>query len=206
MCEAGRPLAAPLVHSRIDVEETPMHGILKLPMRAAWIKYVIIFAGVFLFRLLPFRAPNVEPVLASLMPLSKRFGALSSALFAVLSIVLYDAVTSGFGIWTAVTALAYGAIGIASYLYFRNREATRGNFVRFTIVSILFYDAVTGLTVGPIAFHQPLASALVGQIPFTILHLLGSIVFAALVSPALYRWLARSPVVVPHAIAEKIAL
>lgn len=158
----------------------------------AWLKYILTFAAVFAFRLLPFRAPNVEPILASVMPLSKRFGALPGVLFGVLSIVLYDAVTSGWGAWTWVTALAYGILGAASYIYFKNRAASRGNFVRFSIVAVLFYDAVTGLTVGPLFNGQSFSAALAGQVPFTVLHLLGAVVFAALISPALYRWLAMS--------------
>ncbi len=159
---------------------------------SAWLKYILTFAAVFAFRLLPFRAPNVEPILSAVMPLSKRFGALAGTLFGVLSIVLYDAVTSGWGSWTWVTALAYGVLGAASYFYFRNRSASRGNFVGFSVVGVLFYDAFTGLTIGPLFNGQSFATALAGQIPFTVLHLLGAVVFAALVSPVLYRWLAMS--------------
>jgi uncharacterized membrane protein len=163
-----------------------------------WLKYILTFAAVFAFRLLPFRAPNVEPILASVMPLSKRFGALSGILFGVLSIVLYDAVTSGWGAWTWVTALAYGTLGAASYFYFKNRSATTGNFVRFSIVGILFYDGVTGLTIGPLFNGQSFTAAFMGQIPFTVLHLLGAVTFAALVSPVLFRWfsMSESPAVV----------
>lgn len=161
---------------------------------SGWLKFLIGWTAVFLFRfiLLPLRAPNVEPLLATLMPFSKRYGALGGFLFAFLGIVLYDSVTSGLGIWTAVTALAYGGIGVGSYYYFRNREATRLNFVTYGVFATLAYDAVTGLTVGPMAFGQPLSAALAGQIPFTILHLLGTVVFSAVLSPAIYRWVVKN--------------
>lgn len=180
--------------------------ILTVPMRAAWFKYIIVFSAVILFRLLPFRAPNVEPILAAVMPLSKRFGALAGTLFGVLSIVLYDALTSGWGMWTWVTALAYGILGAASYFYFKNRAASRGNFVRFSIVAILFYDTVTGLTIGPMFNGQSFSAALAGQVPFTVLHLLGAVAFAALVSPVLYRWLAESeaPAPAPAVVANRL--
>jgi len=163
-------------------------------MNTAHFKYAAAFLAVLLFRLLPFRAPNVEPILATVMPLGKRYGAIPGVLFAVLSIVLYDALTSGFGIWTAITALAYGALAIGSHFYFKNRAASAGHFVSFSIVSVLFYDAVTGLTLGPLQYGQSFQSALMGQIPFTLMHLLGAVVFAALVSPALYRWFESSEV------------
>lgn len=155
-----------------------------------YIKLVIGWGAVFLFRflLLPFRPPNVEPMMATLMPFSKRFGALTSFFFAAIGIVLYDSVTSGIGVWTLTTALAYGLVGVASHWYFATREATVRNFVVFGVMATLAYDAVTGLTLGPILFHVPFMMALAGQIPFTILHLLGTVTFAVTLSPALYRW------------------
>lgn len=156
-------------------------------------KVAAIFLGVLLFRLIPWRAPNVEPILASVMPLSKRGGALQAALFAVLSIVVYDALTAGWGVWTLVPALTYGLIGAASHVYFARAEASRAHFVGFSVAAILFYDAVTAL-IGPAFEGQSLAVALAGQVPFTALHLLGGVVFAALVSPALYRWLSTETV------------
>ena len=161
---------------------------------AGAIKFVIGWSAVFLFRflLLPFRAPNVEPMLATLMPFSKRYGVVGSFLFAFLGIALYDAVTSGWGMWTVVTAFAYGAVGIASHFYFKNRAASRSNFLGFGIVATLAYDAVTGLTIGPLFFHQSFAAAAVGQIPFTLLHLLGTVVFSTLLSPVIYRWVVKN--------------
>lgn len=158
----------------------------------AWLKYAIVFLGVLLVRLLPFRAPNVEPLLSAVMPLTKRYGALEGFAFAVLSIVIYDALTAGLGIWTLVTALAYGALAVGAYFYFKNRKPTRGNFVVYSILAVLFYDIVTGLTVGPLAYGQSFSSALVGQVPFTALHLIGAVFFAVVVSPLLYRWLQES--------------
>jgi hypothetical protein len=106
--------------------------------------------------------------------------------------VIYDALTAGFGIWTLVTAAAYGGVAVGAHLYFSVREPSRGNFVRYSILAVLVYDVVTGLTVGPLAYGQPFAAAVVGQIPFTILHLLGAVLFAAVASPLLYKWLQTS--------------
>ena len=167
-------------------------------------KYVLTFVAVMAFRLLPFRAPNVEPILSAVMPLSKRFGAIPGILFGVLSIVLYDSVTSGWGVWTLITALAYGALGAASYFYFKNRSASARNFVGFSIVAVLFYDAVTGLTIGPLFNGQSFSAAVAGQIPFTVLHLLGAVTFAALVSPVLYRWLSMSEAPAPATAARNV--
>lgn len=165
---------------------------MKFSFTTGWLKFAIGWGAVFLFRLIPFRLPNVEPMLATVMPFSKRYGPTGSFLFGFLGIALFDAVTSGWGMWTLVTALAYGALGPAAHLYFKNREASVGNFLRFGIVGTLAYDAMTGLTIGPLFMHQPFLIAFAGQIPFTLLHLAGTVVFATFLSPALYRWVVQN--------------
>ncbi len=144
-----------------------------------------------LLRLIPFRAPNIEPILAVTMPFSKYFGALTGFYFAVLSIVIYDTLTSTLGIQTFFTAGAYGLVAIFSYYYFKKYEPDRWHFVQCAVIGTLFFDAATGLTVGPLFFHQSFLQALIGQIPFTLLHLLGNITFAFILSPAIYNLLVR---------------
>ena len=151
------------------------------------LKFLIGWTAVFLFRLIPFRPPNFEPMLATVMPFSKRFGVVGSFLFGFLGIALFDAVTSGWGIWTLVTAISYGAVGIGAHYFFRSREATVANFLLFGIPATILYDAVTML-IGPLFDHQSFSLALSGQIPFTIMHLLGTVTFSVILSPALYRW------------------
>lgn len=165
---------------------------MKLTFSAGWLKFIIGWATVFAFRLIPFRIPNVEPMLATVMPFSKRFGPIGSFLFGFLGIALYDAITSGWGIWTLVTALAYGSLGLGAHFFFKNRNASVKNFLKFGIVGTIAYDAVTGLTIGPIFMNQPFMLALVGQIPFTLLHLAGTIVFSVFLSPAIYKWVIQS--------------
>ncbi len=44
------------------------------------------------------------------------------------------------------------------------------------------------LRLGPIFDGKPFMTAFTGQIPFTLMYLLGTITFSVLLSPALYRW------------------
>ena len=154
------------------------------------VKFILGWAIVFAVRLLPFRAPNVEPLLATLMPFAKRYGAGGAFAFGFCSIVAFDLVTSGVGSWTWVTAFAYGSVGAGAYLFFRNRAASSGNFLLYSVIATLAYDAVTGLTIGPLFFGQPFMVALIGQVPFTILHLMGNMALAIAVSPAIWVWVA----------------
>lgn len=152
------------------------------------VKVAVAWLLAFVFRLIPFRPIGAEPILAAVMPVSKRYGIVASFVFAFLSIAIYDLFTSGIGAWTYATAFAYGLVSIASGLYFKSRPASRGHFLAFGIIGTLAYDALTGLTFGPVFYHQSFKAALIGQIPFTIEHLLGTAAFALLVSPLLYRW------------------
>ena len=153
-----------------------------------WLAYCIGFLSCFLFRLLPFRAPNVEPLLATQMPFSRVYGATAGFFFGFGSIVLFDCVTSGLGVWTLITGLAYGLLGVFATTYFKNKAGknSRKDYVIFAVFATIFYDTITGLTVGPLLFHQSFMSAAVGQIPFTALHLVGNITFAFFVSPYIY--------------------
>lgn len=126
-------------------------------------------------------------MLATVMPFSKRYGLWGSFAFGFFGIVLFDAVTSGWGSWTWVTAVSYGLVGAAAYYFFKNREATISNFLVFGIPATVLYDAIT-MMIGPIFNHQSFTLAFAGQVPFTLMHLAGTITFSVFLSPALYRW------------------
>lgn len=146
------------------------------------------WAVAFLIRLVPFRPPNVEPILGLQMPFSKAYGWGMSFLFGFSSIFFFDLAVNKFGVWTLITALAYGFLGIWGARYFKNRKNSSLNYLKFSIMATLAYDAVTGLSIGPMFFNQPFMAAVIGQIPFTLLHLLGNCSFAVLASPLIYRY------------------
>jgi uncharacterized membrane protein len=152
-------------------------------------KFFLGFVVCLLVRLIPFRPPNIEPILATQMPFSQKYGALAGFLFAFLSIVLYDLIMGKVGVWTLLVAVTYGVLGIWSAYFFKKREHKRLNYVYFAVIGTLFFDIVTGLSVGPLFFGQPFVEAFVGQIPFTGLHLLGNIGFAIFLSPAIYNFI-----------------
>lgn len=157
--------------------------------KKSYLKVVLVFTLCLFARLIPFRMPNVEPILAATMPFSKTSGAFVASSFAVLSILFYDILTGTLGVQTFFTVFAYGVIGLLAASYFKKRESNALNYVRFAIIGTLVYDALTGLTVGPIFFHQSFLGSLLGQIPFTAFHLLGNIIFALILSPAIYNFM-----------------
>lgn len=160
----------------------------------------------FVLRLIPFRPPNIEPVLAVQMPFTKRFGFVAGFLFAFINIVLFDVVTSELGLWTLITAVAYGLLALFTRWYFKNRKSSALNYAVHAIFATLIYDALTGLTIGPLFFNQSFMSALSGQVIFTVYHLLGNIVLAAILSPLIYRFLVANPKVSFNYLKQKLSL
>jgi len=156
-----------------------------------YFKFTLALVLCLLVRMIPLRAPNVEPILATTMPMSRAYGAFAGFSFALLSILLYDTLTGTLGVHTFFTAGAYGVVGLWAAYYFKKNKANRWGYVRFAVIGTLFFDAATGLTIGPIFFHQSFLVSLIGQIPFTALHLLGNIAFALVLSPAIYKILIR---------------
>lgn len=158
-----------------------------------WLAVFLTFFICLIIRLLPIRPPNVEPILASQMPVARAYGGILAFAFAFTSIIFYDLVTGTVGLWSLFTSFAYGILGIFGALYFKTRTESVWGYVKFAIFGTLFFDAATGLTVGPIFFNQSFYGALIGQIPFTLLHLLGNVSFAVTLSPALYRFIINNP-------------
>lgn len=154
-----------------------------------WFKYIIGFILCLLIRLIPFRPPNIEPILATQMPFSKAYGGLAGFLFAFLSMILYDIITFKIGMWTFVTATTYGFLGLWASKFLRNKNNNSWNYARFAVIGTLVFDGITGLSIGPLFFHQPLTQAFIGQIPFTLMHLAGNVSFAILLSPLVYRFI-----------------
>ncbi len=152
------------------------------------LKLISVFIASLLFRFLPFRPPNVELILASQMPIAKAYGGLAGFFFGAFSIFAFDLITGTLGPWSLITAPVYGLLGLGAAWYFKHRSLKR-HFVYFAIGGTLFYDALTGLTVGPLLFHQSFFAAVIGQIPFTFMHLLGNVSFSLMWSPFIEKWL-----------------
>lgn len=150
-------------------------------------KLGIIFIGCLLFRLIPFRAPNLEPIMATLIPISRKYTLLTTMIFAFVSMVLYDFITGHVGLWTWVTAGAYSLVAFSAFFYFQKFQSRAFNLVIFTFFSTVVFDLITGVLIAPF-FGVNMLTALMLQIPFTLIHLLGNIGFALTLTPILNNW------------------
>ncbi len=156
------------------------------------VRYLTGLATVLVLRLIP-HPPNVEPIMATMMPYAKRWGILSGILFTVIAMAGYDLLTGTLGVWSILTIGTYTLLAIAAGWYFRRAKPDAKHFVGFAVIGTLVYDAITGIGTGMLFFHQSFAMTFYGQIPFTLYHLAGNIVLAGIVSPLLYRWVLANP-------------
>jgi hypothetical protein len=175
-------------------------------VKYSWLKIIISWLVCFLVRLIPLRAPNLEPILATQMPLSKRYGWLIGFGYGLLSIALFDLIVGKIGVWTLITGIAYGLVGVGAWWFFKNRASKIINYVSYSVMATILYDAATGLSIGPIFFHQSFMQSLLGQIPFTAMHLVGNILLAIIISPILYNWVVMNENLEADALWHKIFL
>lgn len=140
-------------------------------------------------RFLPYRPPNVEPVLAFTLPVAGVSSVWGTGLFSAANIVLFDILSGSVGSWTVIAALSYGLVGVAAAFYARAKRSLLSQ-VGFTVVATLAYDFVTGVVASSRLFNMSFAESFRGQIPFTMNHLVGSIFLVLAVVPLLSAWFA----------------
>lgn len=170
---------------------------MRSPSPSSLLRFGAAVAGCLAFRLLPWRPPNVEPVMTAMLPFCKRLGPLWGFGFGTLNMLLFDALTGEVGTWTLVTAITYGTIGAAAYPILTRMRGKALSYALMAASGTIVYDGVTGVLMGNLLFDMPLREAFIGQIPFTVNHLLGNVVLAFVVSPLIERWIARGESALP---------
>jgi len=156
------------------------------------VKYIIGITICILIRFIPMPLPNIEPIMATMMPFAKKYGKLAAFIFAFAAIVVLDFITGIVGIWTAITAITYGFVGVFAAQYLYKKKNKIHYYVGFAIVGTILYDIITGIGMGTLLFGQTLKITILGQIPFTIYHLIGNVSFA-LFSAFLYKSIVDNP-------------
>lgn len=166
-----------------ELHITRMHG---LSARKKWIQIqkqalALVFCTAYrLIRLVP----NNDPIMGFALPFARQNPAWQAALFPFAAMVLFDAVTNRLGIWTAVTAITYGLIGLGFSVYLKRKTEVRlRTYAGSAVVGILFFDAVTGPLATTFIFRVPFEAALIGQVPFTVAHLFSGVLLTLLIAP-----------------------
>ncbi len=157
------------------------------------VKLSIAFIACLAARLFHLPVPNLEPVMATVLPVSNKLGKYAGFAFAFFAIALIDAITGKVGLWTVYTAIAYGAVAYFASAFFAKikGKVSWKHYAGIAAIGTIAYDAITAAIFGW-QFGQPLAVTAMGQIPFTLYHLLGNVALAATLSPLLQKHLLES--------------
>ena len=145
------------------------------------VKFAVLLFTTILARLLQF-FPNLEPIMPTMLPTAKRYGALAGFVFSFTAIASISFITGTIGWFTLYTALAYALVGFFAGLYFKRfKRVGAKHYAGFAVAGILFYDIVTAGLFG-VEFGQDLVLTYFAQIPFTAFHLL-TVIPVVLLSP-----------------------
>jgi multisubunit Na+/H+ antiporter MnhG subunit len=121
-----------------------------------------------------------------MLPFARQDKWWNAALFSFITMVSFDLLTGMVGIWTLVTALTYAGLGILFHQIYKNKKKINlKTYLGSGIIGVLIFDFITGPIMSSWMFQLPFEFALIGQIPFTLLHLVSVSVFIVILTPLL---------------------
>jgi phage-related holin len=106
----------------------------------------------------------------------------------------FDVITNKVGVWTIFTSLTYAFLGFLFYFYFsRHGKETILNYLKAGVLGVLIFDFITGVLATPLMFEMTFEQAFIGQIPFTIMHLVTVSFYIAIITPLIDKYIVRNP-------------
>jgi len=148
--------------------------------------------------------PNSDPIMGFVIPAAKNEKWWKAPLFAFATMFVFDFFTSGIGVWTWVTAGTYSAIALGAGHFLKERKSSITNFLSAGALGVIVFDAITGPGLSSFIFGQPLALTIIGQIPFTVMHLVSASFGILIISPFYDVAILKEMVAVKNAVAEKL--
>ena len=141
---------------------------------------------IIIFRVVMAPLPNAEPIMLFTIVAGLVNGHRCGFVTGVTSLSVSDVLIGMAGPWTFYTSLTFGLVGLMCGLLGKTKiKWNRKNLVLLAAIMTIFYDLVT-MTIFAIQFMTPFPVALMGQIPFTIMHL-SNCVLVFLIAPFLIK-------------------
>ncbi|MBN2066988.1 MAG: hypothetical protein JW744_00800 [Candidatus Diapherotrites archaeon] len=170
------------------------------------LKYTLSILFCNAYRLLRF-IPNNDPIMGVMLPYSKQGKWWHAALFAFITMLSFDFITSGIGIWTWATAFTYAGLGLLFHFTYRRIKVVKlKHYMGSGILGVLIFDFVTGVVLGPTMFGMSYLQALIGQIPFTAMHLITVSGFILILTPLLDRAVISNPALEDSTVVSKLKM
>ncbi len=171
--------------------------------KLALVKYALSILFCNAYRLLRI-IPNNDPIMGCMLPFAKKDKWWQGALFALLTMVSFDFITMRVGLWTLVTALTYAGLGTGFHLYYKKvGEVKLKHYLGSGVLGVLVFDFVTGVLFGPALFGTSHLQAFIGQVPFTVMHLLTATGFILILTPLFDRTIVSNPALEDHKVLSR---
>lgn len=107
------------------------------------------------------------------------------------------------GLWTLTGAITWGMVGVLFSVH--RPDGSPLGFMRLSVLGTIIFDGITGVILSPILWGMPLEDAFMGQIPFTIKHLLGITALAVIFAPLLFPSISKNLTKAGWAILKPVA-
>ncbi|MFH1392053.1 MAG: hypothetical protein ABIH20_07105 [Candidatus Diapherotrites archaeon] len=143
--------------------------------------YLIGFLAANFYRLLRV-FPNSDPLMGFILPAAKTSW-WKAPLFAFASILIFDIFTSGIGLWTWVTSVTYAFVALGFHFFLKEKKSSLKLFISSGAIGVLIFDFITGPIMSSFLFKQSFLITLLGQIPFTVMHLISVVFGIVIISP-----------------------
>ena len=145
----------------------------------SFLSRVVLANALRLFRIFP----NNDPIMGFMLPEARK-SMLKSALFAFVTMIIFDIITMQVGVWTIVTASVYALFAIGVSFFFKKiKTAKISYYLGAVTIGILIFDIITGPIMSSMLFNQSLMLTIIGQIPFTLMHLVSGLTWVAVIAP-----------------------
>lgn len=128
--------------------------------------------------------PNNDPIMAIMLPYAKSDKKYKAVLFPFITMVSFDLITGMLGIWTIVTALTYAGLGLLfTQFFFKEKKISIFKYLKGGVIGVLIFDFITGPIMSSFMFGMSFIEAFLGQIPFTLMHLVTVGTFIIVITP-----------------------
>jgi hypothetical protein len=128
--------------------------------------------------------PNNDPIMAIMLPYAKSDKKYKAVLFPFITMISFDLITGMLGVWTLVTALTYAGLGfLFTQYFFKEKKISIFKYLKGGIIGVLIFDFITGPIMSSFMFQMSFIEAFLGQIPFTLMHLLTVGIFIVVITP-----------------------
>ncbi len=123
---------------------------------------------------------NIDLIWGIQLLLAQIFGPIALGLWSATTILGGDLLADNWGTWSIVTSISYFLVSCLTSALVKTKNYSFINSLIFTVLVTIFYDLLTAST-GPLFFEQAWLVMLIGQVPFSLVHMVSNCASTSLI-------------------------